>query len=196
MVETITPVVHGDARKGYWWTVALHAAGAALAAGLLGALLGGLGALLGAPRGSMDLLVVGVVAGAYASRELFGVPVPLPDKRRQVPDWWRTFFSPPMAAFLYGAGLGVGFVTFLSYGTFVAVAVGAVATGDPLVGALVGAPFGAARGLAVAIGSGSEDADQAGRVVDRLEAIAAGGAPRMVNGLALVAIALLAAMAA
>ena len=71
------------------------------------------------------------VALAYAAREAFGLPLPVPAARRQVPDWWRSFFSWPVAATLYGAGLGIGFLTFLSNGGLVVVAVAAVASGRP-----------------------------------------------------------------
>jgi hypothetical protein len=195
MIETITPVVHGRRRSRYWTTVALHALGASLAAGALGIALGAVGALLGAPWGGAGLAAVAAVALAYAARELLHLPLPLPDRKRQVPEWWRTFFSPRVAAFLYGLGLGIGFLTFLSYGTFVAIAAGALASGDPLTGALLCTPFGMARGLSVAVGSATGAPGGAGRVVDRLEAVASGGAPRAVNGLVLAAIALVAASA-
>ncbi len=188
MVETITPVVHGGRRASYRMAVLLHALGAAIAAALFGAALGALGAALRAPWGDAGLVVVAGVALVYAARELLGLPVPLPDVRRQVPDWWRTFFAPRVAAFLYGLGLGVGFLTYLSYGTLVAVAVAALASGHPLVGALVCIPFGLARGLSVWL-AGSARAAPA-EAVDRLESLAQTRVVRGVNGLALVAIAL------
>src|SRR5881397_3097660 len=98
--------------------------------------------------------------------------VALPNLRRQVPEWWRTFFSPPVAAFLYGAGLGVGFLTYLSFGTLVAVAAVAVASGNPLVGVLVLTPFGMARGLSVLVVRSAATAEGVTRVVDRLDEIA------------------------
>src|SRR3954454_897913 len=113
MAQTITPVVHG-ARRGPWaGSVALHATGATLSAAVLGAVLTLAGAALGAPWGRTGFVVVAVIAALYAARELMGVPVPLPNFRRQVPEWWRTFFTPRSAAFLYGLGLGVGFLTYL-----------------------------------------------------------------------------------
>ena len=120
MVGTITPVVHGG-RRGRWaWSVALHALGAGGAAAAFGALLGAAGGVLGAPwDGAGPLLVLAVAAG-YTLRELVGLPVPIPERRRQVPVWWRTFFPPPVAALLYGAGLGIGFLTYLRHGTLVA----------------------------------------------------------------------------
>jgi len=55
------------------------------------------------------------------SGELTPVSVPVAQLRRQVPEWWRTFFGRRVASVLYGAGLGVGFLTYLSHGTLVVV---------------------------------------------------------------------------
>src|SRR4029077_16450578 len=104
---------YGD-RTGRWLiAVALHAFGSTVTAGVFGALLGAAGALLSAPWGAASVALVGIAAALYTAREAFGLPMPVPAARRQVPDWWRTFFSWPVAAALYGAGLGVGFFTFL-----------------------------------------------------------------------------------
>ena len=193
MVETITPVVYGQ-RSSYLVAVILHASAATVTAGLTGALLGLAGMIAGAPWGEPGTIAVAVVALVYALREIARMPVPLPNARRQVPEWWRTFFSPPVAATLYGAGLGIAFLTFLSFGTFVAVAAGALVSGDPLLGGLLCAPFGLARGLAVAVvGRGSRaPAD----TVDALARVGAGTAPRAVNGAILVLIGAVALVAA
>ena len=181
MAETITPVVHGGKRRPYLATSLLHTAGATLAAGALGFALGGLGAALQGPWGVGTPAVVAAVAVLYLLREAFRLPIPLPDRKRQVPDWWRTFFSPPVAAFLYGMGLGVGFLTYLTFGTFAAVMAGAVASADPLLGVLVCAPFGFGRAAAVVVATWS------GRpsTVDRLHALAESPGPRLANALAL-----------
>src|SRR6266508_540423 len=151
MVETITPVVHGG-RAGRWaGSVALHVTGAVASAAAFGATLGAVRSLLGAPwRGGWALLIA-IVAVLYLVREATVVPVPVPQLRRQVPQWWRTFFSVPVAAFLYGVGLGVGFLTYLAHGTLMVVAVAATGSGEPLVGAALLAPFGLARGLSVLV---------------------------------------------
>jgi hypothetical protein len=186
MVETITPVVHGPG-KGYRIALALHAAGATVAAGLFGALLAGAGALLGAPWGAAGLIGLAGVALGYALREAGVVKLPVPARRRQVPSWWRTFYSPPVAALLYGLGLGIGFLTYLSYGTFVAVSAAAVASGDPLLGAALTGPFGLARALSLAGVNGRGRWDP-GDVVARLEEWASTRVPRAANAVALAGI--------
>lgn len=153
MVETIAPVVHGGRNRRYWAALAIHVCAATLGGALFGAVLGLAGGLVGAPFGAPGLIAVAVVAALYAAREAFGLPVPLPDLDRQVPDWWRTFYSPNVAAGLYGLGLGIGFLTFLTYGTYAAVAVGAFVSGSPLGAAVLLGSFGLARSAAVAIGA-------------------------------------------
>jgi hypothetical protein len=193
MVETITPVVHGG-RRGRWAAaVALHVVGAAASSAAFGAALGAAGAVLGAPWGPAGLVAVAAVAAVYAAREVFGLPVPIPERRRQVPEWWRTFFPWPVSSLLYGAGLGIGFLTFLRHGTLVALAVAAVASGHPLTGALILLPFGIARALTVALAGSTRDAEGIRRLIAKLERFGAGRAPRIANGAALLAVLVFAA---
>jgi hypothetical protein len=189
MVETITPVVHGGRRTRWATVLALHALGATASAAALGAALGGAGALLGSPWGAAGATVVAMVAVAYAAREAFGVPIPIPDFRRQVPQWWRETFSSETTALLYGLGLGLGFATHLRHGTLVAVAGAVVAGGDPAVGAVAMGAFGLARSTAVGVTWRAVDRTAARRLAGRLELAAIGGWPRIVNGVALAAVA-------
>jgi hypothetical protein len=189
MVETITPVVHGGRRGPWARDAAVHLVGAAVAAAAFGAALGGAGAVLGAPWGLAGAVGVAAVAVAYALRELTGIRVPIPERRRQVPEWWRRFFSPPVASFLYGAALGIGFLTFLRYGTLVAVSAVAVASGDPMWGAAVMVPFGIARTAAMAVVAAARAPDDVSRVVDRLERLGSARIPGTVNGVVLVGVA-------
>jgi len=148
--------------------------------------------LVGAPwrGGSVVVLALGVL---YLAREALGLPVPVPQARRQVPDWWRTFFPRSVFAFLYGVGLGVGFLTFLSAGTLVVVASAALASGDAARGALLMAPFGLVRGASVATSAGVLSAPDGAALVERLAAFARGPALRVANSLALAVVVLTAA---
>jgi hypothetical protein len=184
MVETITPVVHGGSRERWGISLALHAIGATVAAAIVGSFLAGAGALLGAPWGVPGAWLVVAAAALYVAREL-GAPVPVPQLRRQVPDWWRTFFPPHLAAFLYGLGLGPGFLTYLGHGTVVVVAVAALASGRPLLGAAVLAPFGLARGLGPVLAFGVRSPGDAAALVERLDRSASKARWRVANALAL-----------
>jgi hypothetical protein len=195
MVETISPVGYGDRRRRWLGAVTLHALGATAAAATFGAALGWVGSRLGSSWGPVGVGLVGIVAAAYAAREAFGVPVPVPAAGRQVPDWWRSFFSWRAAAILYGAGLGIGFLTFLANGGLVVVAAAAVAAGRPATGALLLGAFGLARGLSplIAWTVGSSEAGTA--LVDRLAASDRRSWRRLNAGaLALVAVASLAVL--
>jgi hypothetical protein len=186
MVETIAPVVHGGRNRKYWTALALHVLGATASGALFGGALALLGGLLGAPWGSGVLITVAAVSGLYAARELFGAPIPLPDLDKQVPDWWRTFYSHNVAALLYGLGLGVGFFTFLTFGTYAAVAAGALVSGDALTGAVLMGAFGLVRSAAVAVGAFPQDRygpeTWPSEVVDRLGAPELREKGRLING--------------
>ena len=200
MVETIAPVVHGGRNRRYWTALALHVLGATASGALFGAVLGLIGGLLGAPWTVAGPVTVAIVAALYAARELLGAPIPLPDLDKQVPDWWRTFYSHNVAALLYGFGLGVGFFTFLTFGTYAAVAAGALVSGDALTGAVLMGAFGLVRSASVVVGA-FPPADQdtlawPSEVVDRLGARSVRRPAGLANGALLVAVAAIASVAA
>ena len=99
-----------------------------------------------------------------------------------------------MASFLPGLGLGVGFLTFLTYGTYLAVSVAARAIGDPGLGALLLAPFGLARGVSVLLAARTTSSEGAAAVVDRLQSVGQTRFPRMLNAAALAGLAAIAAL--
>ncbi len=186
MVDTITPMVHGGNRLGWMLDVCLHTLGATLTAGAFGAALGTVGALLGAPWGASSDLVIAVIAAGAAAHELAGTPFPVPQLRRQAPDWWRTFFGPHAASALYGAGLGVGFLTYVPHATLVVVGVAAFASGSPVAGIAFLAPFGLLRGASVAASAWSARDD----VVHRLASIGRHPALAIANGVAAAVVAI------
>jgi hypothetical protein len=196
MVETIAPVVHRGSRRKWGAAVTVHALGAVAGASALGAGLGLTGRTLGAPWGAVGLWAVAGVALLYSARELLGLAVPIPDRKRQVPEWWRTFFGPLTSSFLYGVGLGVGFLTYLRHGTLVAVGALAVATGDPAVGAAVLLPFGLARGVVPLVAWPARTSERATALMAKLDGWAMSSAPRVLNGVALVLLGGAAAVAA
>jgi hypothetical protein len=188
MVETITPVVHGGRTRRWAIALALHVLGAGLAAAAFGAVLGSAGMALGAPWGAAGFVAIGALGVLYLTREAFDVRVPVPQLRRQVPDWWRTFFGFETAALLYGMGLGIGFLTFLRHGTFVVVSSAAIAAGRPLLGALIVAPFGVARGLSAAVASTSRTREDGTALVGRLSSSASWVGWRGAHATALIAV--------
>lgn len=188
MVETITPVVHGGRRSRWAAFLGLHVAGATLAAAAFGAVLGGLGGLLDAPWGAAGLALVATIAGLYLLGEALGLRVPVPQLRRQVPDWWRSFFPFGPASFLYGLGLGVGFLTYLSHGTLAVVATAAVASGRPVVGAALMAPFGLARGASAVVAMRARTPSEGSALVGSLARSASWAGWRVAHAAALGAV--------
>jgi Methylamine utilisation protein MauE len=188
MVQTITPVVHGGSRRRWVVSLSLHVLGATASAAAFGALLGGVGTLLGAPWGRSGMSLVAAIGVVYAAREIFGLPIPLPELRRQVPEWWRGALGARTSSFLYGLALGPGVGTHLRHGTFVAISATLVAMGDPIVGIAALGAFGFARAVGVAVVSGARTPVAVGDVGDRLERIGASALPRIANAVALIAI--------
>lgn len=180
MVETIGPAGRGGKGRG---AGLLHVLGATASAALLGGLLGAVGALLLAPWGGPPESVAGAAALLWAGGAL-GLPVPVPEAGRQVPEWWRTFFSPRTAALLYGLGLGTGFPFRLGFGTLAVAAFGIVLVGRPVLGAAILAAFGLTRGLAVVVGAGVP------KILERLERIARSRIPAAANAAVLLVVAL------
>ena len=195
MVETIAPVVHGGSRNRYHSTLALHALGATAAAALVGLVAATIGMLLGAPWGAAGWLVVAGAALVYCAREMFGLPIPVPDRHQQVPLWWRSFYSPSVTAVLYGFGLGIGYLTYLSFGTYFVVTIAAFASGSPLIGAALCAPFGLARALSVAVANRGATADGPSGI-DRVDDLAGTRWPKLVNAAALLVVSAVAAVVA
>ncbi len=188
MAETVAPVVHGVRR----WLIAVgaFAAGAIATGAALGWALGSAGAWAGGGSAHAAWAAAAIVA-AYAGREAGLLRLPVPQLRRQVPQRWREVLPLPATAFLYGAGLGVGFVTYVPVATFAAV-VAAIVLADPAAGAVALGAFGAGRAIVlVAATAGLRDWDAA---ADRFERAgrwlrAGGGGLRVANAGAMAALA-------
>ena len=118
-------------------------------------------------------------------RELFGLPIPVPDRHQQVPLWWRSFYSQKVTALLYGFGLGIGYLTYLSFGTYFVVTIAAFASGDPLVGAALCAPFGLGRALSVLVANRKLGAEKPSGI-DRIDNLASTRWPKVLNATTLL----------
>jgi hypothetical protein len=183
MVETIVPVVNGTRR--WLSSIALFSAGAIGTAATLGLVLG---AAL-PPGGAAVVAAVAVFALVEAAGEAGLVRIPLPQLRRQVPERWRERYPQPLAALFYGAGLGLGFATYLPVSTLIVVAVavtGLLGAGD---GAVVLGAFGAGRALALAATTGRVRSYE--QATGRIERMAGLGMPRLrrLNAVALLTLA-------
>jgi hypothetical protein len=191
MVETIVPVVHGT--RTWLVSVLMFGIGAVSSAAVLGMLLG---AALPA-GGAAAALLIAAFAALEAGAELGLLRLPLPQLRRQVPERWRERYPQPVTALLYGAGLGVGFATYLPVETLLVVAAGVAALAGPVGGAVVLAGFGLGRTLVLAVSTARvRSYEQAGGRVERMASLARGGRLRRANALALLLLAVVLASAA
>ena len=187
MIETITPAVCGSRRRRRIALV-LFTVSALAAAAFVGAALGLLGMMLG---GTAAVVVAAVVAALAGLRELGVLRFPLPQTRRQVPQWWHARLPLPVWSAGYGAGLGAGFFTFQPVATFWVACAAAVALGRPLAAGACFALYGAGRALMVVLPALREPEVTA--AVERLARLR----PALVraNGLVLVACAVALALA-
>ncbi len=148
MVETIGPTGHTGGRRTTL---------AALASFVPGALMGGVatfgalslaGSLVHGAGGQLAYGTAAVFALLAAAAEARGTRI-VPQIRRQVPEHWRRVMPLPLAAFLYGILLGLGFTTFvLSFGVWALAGI-SLALGEPSAGVVIGLAFGAGRALPV-----------------------------------------------
>ncbi len=148
MVETIGSAL-GDVRRAV--TIAASVTFA------LGTLIGGavtfgglaaLGSLAGHGFTGLREGLGAALALAAAIADWRGVKI-APQIRRQVPERWRWTLPLPLACALYGVLLGLGFTTFVLAFAVWALAGISFASGDVLLGVLVGVAFGAGRALPV-----------------------------------------------
>jgi hypothetical protein len=122
MALTINPAVSGSGKRHL-----VHAA-----AFFAGIFLGALFALVVVVAAVSIVRLVIPTAGAIAIAvglviwgvlHDLGLPLRLPYRRRQVPEWFRRTFPPGTVAALFGVQLGVGVLTLFTYSTHIAMLV-------------------------------------------------------------------------
>lgn len=120
MALSINPAVSGG-RRGYL----VHGVSF-----FIGAVIGGTVTLLGVSLLFLVLravlpgrwILVPLLLALYAVARDLGVAVPLPYRKGQVPEWLRNALPPAAVAAIFGFILGIGFLTFFTYSTQLAVA--------------------------------------------------------------------------
>jgi acyl-CoA synthetase (AMP-forming)/AMP-acid ligase II len=105
------------------------------------------------------VIAIAVVTIAWAVLHDLGLPLPLPYRRQQVPEWLRNALPVGVVATVFGFQLGIGFLTLFTYSTQLAVLVALPFL--PSVGAMIGVvaifALGKAIVLATTIGTTSTD---------------------------------------
>jgi hypothetical protein len=148
MVDTLASGGSGRRRLTLLLACATFAAGALLGGAVTFGTLGVVGAALRGAGAAVPVVVAAAIAGAAALGEARGVRI-VPQVRRQVPEPWRRVLPLPLAAWLYGILLGLGFTTFVLTLAVWALAGISVALGDPGLGLVIGIGFGLGRALPV-----------------------------------------------
>lgn len=112
-------------------TFAMHGAGYALGALILGTALGGIGAILGFTGfGTAALVMLALVGLIYGAHQLDFLRVPYPQRRAQVPHDARVRFSKPVVGGLYGLALGLDYMTYVQTPLLYLITLAAVLTGN------------------------------------------------------------------
>ena len=147
VIETLGPTGHRGGRRVAIASCLAFAAGAPIGGAVTFGGLAVIGDLAGTGGRVAFLLAAGIaVAAGFADARRAPIR---PQIRRQLPEPWRRQLPMPLAGFLYGVLLGLGFTTFvLSFGLFALAGI-CFAVGAPSLGAIAGVAFGAGRALPV-----------------------------------------------
>ncbi|MGH2534194.1 MAG: sulfite exporter TauE/SafE family protein [Thermomicrobiales bacterium] len=151
MIGTISPLVQ-EARSQWWQSSALHSLGSVAGGVITLGALGGLGYFL--MRGidqTARWAAFGLITLLLALGELDVLRWPLVRTARSVPKSWWQDWGPRRGAFTYGFVLGLGVTTVIPFGTYYAMAAGALLVGDILYAVGVGVAYGLGRALPVLV---------------------------------------------
>lgn len=146
---TITPMRHQS--RAMWRGAAFgYLVGGVVTGGLVGAGLGEIGTFFQLQQ-PLTFSVMAVLATALAAREFGWWSFRLPQIHRQTCSVWASEFGAVCASTMWGAHIGLGFVTVIRHGGFFVVALNAAAWG-PLYGAALFACYWIGRALPVVAG--------------------------------------------
>ncbi len=170
MLTSISPL--GERARGNHWslTVTWLVMGTLVGGAALGAVLGALGRFLPVTLDEGWRLVVLTLAGAAAA--IWDLKISRFPVRRQVNEDWLSAFRPWVYGWGYGLQLGAAVVTAVNTALVPMFMLAALLTRDPMNGLLVGAAFGAIRGLTVTLNRRVRNAADLRRMHHRLDTLA------------------------
>jgi len=192
MIDTLGPNGHPGGRRRTVAACAAFALGAPLGGAVTFGGLAALGALAQShPGGDVAIGIAVAIAVASAALDALGVRI-APQLRRQVPESWRRVLPLPVAAFLYGILLGLGFTTYVLSFALPALAAVSLVVADVGLGLVLGVAFGIGRALPIVALAPVADREVGARALDAMAA-----RPGLLRGARLIdAVALLAVAAA
>lgn len=150
MVETINPAVCGT-RKRYVTSLATYFVGVTGGAGAVVILAVSLLAVAGGVPW-VALVATVCAIGMVVARDV-GVAVPVPYRRRQVPEWLRGVVPLPVTAMVFGFELGIGFLTHFTTSAHLTVMAlaGWTALSSPRAAALIVVAYAVGKTLPLAL---------------------------------------------
>ena len=170
MLTSISPL--GERGRGNRWslTVTWLAMGTLMGGASLGAVLGALGKVLPVTLDESWYLSAMALAGVAAA--VWDLTVRRFPIRRQVNEDWLSVFRPWVYGLGYGLQLGAAIVTAVNTALVPMFMLAALLTRDPAGGLLIGAAFGATRGLTVMLNRRVRNATDLARLHHQLDSLA------------------------
>ena len=153
-ISLLRPTGKGARAVAGWLpTFAMHGAGYALGAVVLGTALGAIGAILGfAGFGTtFALSILALIGLAYGAHQFDFLRVPYPQRRAQVPHDARQRFPKWVVGGLYGMSLGLDYLTYVQTPLLYLITLAAVFSGQIGAAILLIALFNLGRFLPVAV---------------------------------------------
>lgn len=157
MVETINPAVCGT-RARFMKSLAAYFVGSAIGGGLVIAAVASFVLVAGVlPWIALTIFAIGLAVVKDA-----GIRVPVPYRRRQVPEWLRDIVPMPVTGFVFGFELGIGFLTHFTSSAHLTVVLlaGWMATQSPAAGMSIVLAQAAAKTLVLLITPRSATQDE------------------------------------
>lgn len=127
----------------------LFCAAAIGAGGAVGAVCGAFGGILLVAPSPVRIgvaVVLAIVALIYGLGEVFGMPLPVPQRSREIPARW-AWYGQARFAVVFGAMLGAGFFTIIPFIGYHLLLTTCVLLADPVRGSALVGLFGATRTL-------------------------------------------------
>jgi MFS family permease len=177
MLASITPLGERARRSRWGVTVTAFVIGSTLAGAALGSLSGALGAAALGPAGN-ERWRLAVLAGLVALGLLLDLRVAglhVPTTRRQVNEDWLVRYRGWVYGAGFGAQLGAGVLTIVTTAAVYLVPLAAFLLGGAGPGLLVGATFGAVRGVSILPAARSHDTERLMALHRRMRAWEPGG---------------------
>lgn len=139
MVLTLNPAVSGVTHRRLLAQILIFGTAAWVAAVGVIVLLSAVASAFAALLGWTAVVVALAVAVAFVATKDFGIPLRLPYRNDQVPEWFRRYLSPEVTAAVYGAMLGTGFLTLYTSSLHLAFLAAGATKGIPFVLLICGA---------------------------------------------------------